>query len=80
MKRLVIDLFLTLIVCFAFVLSANVHALTFRGWEIEDGGGQYIASDGTIYLSGLNGTFVVLYQEIAPQDDFDFSLQVNASC
>ena len=58
-----------------------MNAATFQGWEIEDGGGQYSEINGITNLSANvgSGDWLILYSEINPEADFEFSLQVNAS-
>ena len=59
--------------------TTSIPAATFQGWQIEDGGGQYSQNNGVMNLSGAGGTYVILYEQIAPTTDFNFSLQVNAA-
>lgn len=64
---------------FLTIACANtVKAETFQGWQVEDGGGSYSENDDILSLSGTGGTYVILYQEISPENSFSFSLQVNA--
>ncbi len=65
--------------CLASIPLIYVHAATFQGWQIENGGGQYSQNNGAMSLSGNGGTYVILYEQIAPTTDFNFSLQVNAA-
>ncbi len=77
---------LTLILLCTMALANNARAqgLTIQGWQIEAGGGSCSqSSDGTIRLwsngdAGYN-SWLALYKQIAPQTDFNFSLQVNAA-
>jgi parallel beta-helix repeat protein len=63
----------------SFYVDINVNAATFQGWQVENGGGQYYQSDVSYYLFGQGGSYVILYESIAPLGDFSFSLQVNSS-
>ena len=79
MRRLIIAVFLILTLCLASIPFISVHAATFQGWQVENGGGQYSQNNGVMNLSGAGGTYVILYEQIEPTTDFNFSLQVNAA-
>lgn len=79
MKNLLLCGGLVLTVLLAMSFFVNVYAVTFQGWQIEDVGGQYSENNGVIRLSGTDGKYVMLYEQIAPETDFSFSLQVNAA-
>src|SRR3989337_3250878 len=55
---------------------SHTEAAVFQGWQIE-GSGQYSESNGVIRIWGTEG--ITLYEEVSPQTDFSFSLQVNAA-
>ncbi len=79
------SIFLIALMVSSLVLFGAVHfgtaqsGTTFQGWQVENGGGQYSQNNGIMSLSGNNGTYVILYEPIAPTTDFNFSLQVNAA-
>ena len=80
LKKQILSLFLALLLCLTFVnIFSYVNATTFQGWQIENNDGQYSQSKGLINLSGQGGTYIVLYEWIAPSSDFSFSLQVNSA-
>jgi hypothetical protein len=64
---------------FVCLVSAQSTEL-FQGWQVQNIGGYYSESDGTIRLwSDAHDQGVVLYKEISPKTDFEFSLQVKAN-
>ncbi len=51
------------------------------GWQVEDKGGYYAESNGTLRLWSNGGSVspaISFYKEIKPSSDFTFSFQVNA--
>ena len=82
LKKAVLSLFLVIIlVCGLILVVANVDATSFQGWRVEVGGGNYSESDGVFRLWGTVGSdeSVVLYKNVNPATDFEFSLQVSAT-
>lgn len=50
------------------------------GWTVKNQGGYYSESNGTIRIwSDAHDQGVILYKEISPKSDFEFSLQVKAA-
>jgi hypothetical protein len=50
------------------------------GWTVRNQGGYYSESNGTIRIwSDTHDQGVILYKEISPKSDFEFSLQVKAA-
>jgi hypothetical protein len=64
-----------------FSAPANAQSNgTVDGWTVRNQGGNYSESNGTIRIwSDTHDQGVVLYKEISPKSDFEFSLQVKAA-
>jgi hypothetical protein len=84
LRKMVFGFFLTgiLLCTLSHVASGDVSESTFQGWQIEDRGGYCSESAGIIRLRSSGGDIcpsITLYKQIAPVEDFNFSLQVNSA-
>jgi hypothetical protein len=84
LSKLALGLFLAgfLLCVFSYEALCDVQAPTVQGWQIEDRGGYFFESGGVIRFwsdGGSNCPSLILYKQIAPMGDFNFSLQVNAA-
>lgn len=81
MKTSILGIFLALILCSTFGFAIIVQASSVKGWQIENNGGQYSESKGTIRLwgPGTGNEGIFLYKEYTPRKDFKISLQAKAA-
>jgi hypothetical protein len=84
LKKIVFGLFLTgiLLCILGYVALGDVYASASQEWQIEDRGGYYSESDDIIRLRSSGGDIcpgIILYKQVAPVTDFNFSLQVTAA-
>lgn len=83
MKKSILSFFLVTLIIGSLVLFESTHFGTaqssFQGWQVENGGGQYSQSNGLMSFSGNGGNYITLYEQIAPTESFNFSLQVTAA-
>jgi hypothetical protein len=84
LKKFLYVLLLMAILFFTLPSFINVYGETFQGWQVLEGcDGQYSESNGTIRFWGEHNSNYhggpVIYREISPQTDFQFSLQVKAT-
>src|SRR5665647_3043003 len=62
-------------------IHGETQSSTFRDWQVENGGGYYSESNGTLRMWSNGGSdcpSIALYKQIEPTHDFTFSTQVNA--
>ena len=65
---------------FAAPVLAQSNGDVVGGWTVKNQGGYYSESNGTIRIwSDAHDQGVILYKEISPKSDFEFSLQVKAA-
>jgi hypothetical protein len=75
-----------LLVSFLFLslnqpIRCEAQSSTFQDWQVENRGGHYSESNGTLRMWTDGGTecpLIALYKQIKPTHDFTFSTQVNA--